>query len=134
MASQTRVGGKENHRQSLTLPKLNRGSFGRVIRALHRSCGKHCRKSCEKRSKARKTRASKQNAQACGRTSQIDQNERLVRFPPNFCIATCAHFRHSPLLSTKRNEICRPSISCFHAQFTRVCAKLTDLFDYNPQS
>src|SRR5258708_32141058 len=87
MASSTVGNETENLRQSLTLPKLNRGSFGRAIRALHRTCGKHCRKSCEKRAQAQKKRAPEQTAQACGRTTQTDQNVYLARLERNRCIA-----------------------------------------------
>ncbi len=83
---------KENHRQLLTLPKLNRDSFGAAIRALHRFCGKHCRKSCEKRPKLKTRAPSKQNAQARVRMRQLAQNMRLGKFHGVCCIATCALF------------------------------------------
>src|SRR2546430_1414792 len=93
MASPTRGHRTENLRRSLTLPKLNRDSFGRAIRALHRTCGKHCRKSCEKRAQTQKKRATDQIAQTCGRNAQTDQNVHVAGFELIRCIATCALFR-----------------------------------------
>src|SRR6266576_3748775 len=93
MASRTLGYRTENLRRSLTLPKLNHDSFERAIRALHRTCGKHCRKSCEKRVGAQKKPASEQTAQTCGRTAQTDQNVHVARFELIRCIAGCALFR-----------------------------------------
>src|SRR5438067_10176463 len=93
MASPTPGYRTENLRRSLTLPKLNRDSFERAIRALHRTCGKHCRKSCEKRAQAQKKRAPHLIAQTCGRTAQTDQNVHVARIELIRCIATCALFR-----------------------------------------